>query len=70
MKLETAIKNTKAKLIAKVQKKGIYENFGQTEVRKLKDKFNYINLCYGSDSERKQADLIMAFDKWCMHYNG
>ena len=34
---ETALNQMKQKLIKKAKKHGIYENFGQAELRKLKD---------------------------------
>jgi len=67
MKLSTDINNIKKRLIQKAQKKGLYENFGQTEVRKLKDKYNYNDLRYGDQKQRQMAELIESFDKWCMN---
>lgn len=52
MKLETEIKSLQNKLIWKARKKGLYENFGDKEVRDLKDK-------YGAN------DKIDEFAKWC-----
>jgi hypothetical protein len=66
VKLETAIRRAKAHL----EKQEIYENFGQDEVRKIKDAYDYNSLVYGSPEERKQADKIDAFDDWCMNYTG
>ena len=70
MKLGTVIKKAKTKLIARARKTGIYENFGQKEVRAIKDKFDYNELVYGTNSERKQADEINTFNNWCMDYDG
>ena len=36
----TIIEKDKTKLILKLKKKGIYENFGQKEYRQFKDKVN------------------------------
>lgn len=58
----------KKNLIKKAKKKGIYENFGQTEVRKLEDK--YSDLKYGSSDEREAYDLIYKFDEWATNYTG
>ncbi len=66
----SSIEKVKKSLILKAKSKGIYENFGQKEVRMLKDKFNYTSLVYGSPDERKIANLIDNFDEWCMDYNG
>ena len=52
----TAIKDAKNKLIAKAKAKGLYENFGQKEVRMLEDK-------YGNTPE------VRAFDNWCMNFD-
>ena len=39
MILQKAIAKEQDKLINKVRTKGLYENFGQREVRKLEDRF-------------------------------
>ncbi len=65
-----AIEKVKKALIQKAKSKGIYENFGEKEVRMLKDKFDYNSLVYGSPDERKIATLIDNFDEWCMNYTG
>jgi len=49
------VASEKKKLIREAKKKGIYENFGQTEVRKLRDK-------YGSIKE------VEEFDNWAMNF--
>jgi len=50
------INKFKKQLIQKAQKKGLYENFGQKEVNKLLEKYEYQHI----------AD----FDNWCMNYTG
>ena len=70
MKLETAINKAKNGLIERAKKHGIWENFGQNEVRKIQDKFKYNDLAYGSTEDRKQAQKIDEFDNWCMNYTG
>ena len=69
-KVKRAILKEQEKLKAKVKRKGIYENFGQTEVRKLRDKFSYITLNHYNDEERKVREHIDAFTDWCLWYNG
>ena len=69
MKLLTDINNIKKRLILKAQKIGLYENFGDKEIRKLKDKYNYNDLRYGDQKERYKAFLIESFDKWCRNVN-
>jgi len=48
--------------------KGLYENFGQKEVRKIEDKFIDTS-CY-SDEMTHKRDIIRMFDEWCMNYCG
>lgn len=66
MKIETAIKNEKAKLINKVNKKGLYENFGQKEVSKLESKF--IDSSDYSDKMNDNRNQLDSFNEWCMTY--
>lgn len=64
--LEREIERTRAKLIIKADKKGLYEDFGQTEVIKLKEKFcgsgNHID-------EMHNHIQITEFSDWCSSYN-
>ena len=64
-KIKTNIEKIKKQLIAKAKKKGLYENFGETEVRKLKDKFptGYMG------EERINMDAIDEFSNWAMNVN-
>lgn len=51
------------RLLKKVrQKGGVWENFGQDEVRKLKDKYDY--------SQPEISGAIDKFDRWCKNYTG
>lgn len=61
------INNFKKTMIDKAKAKGIYENFGQTEIRKLKDKYGYNP--YGSDKERDIARRIDSLDEWVMNFD-
>ena len=74
MKIETEINKIKKRLIKEVKEKGIYENFGQNEIRDLKDKFNYNDLCINdlclNKEQIKIRILIDNFDNWCLNYNG
>ncbi len=67
MKIETAITHEKIRLILKAEK-GIYENFGQKEVREIEDKY-IDNAKYTSDMNRRRLQLS-EFDEWCMNYIG
>ena len=51
------IMKKKRQLLKKAKEKGLWENFGQDEVRKLKDEF----------PDRKYASIINDFDNWCMN---
>jgi len=55
-KIKARVKSLRLMLIKKAKDKGIYENFGQKEVMKLKDVFGYT-----SDIE--------AFENWCMNFS-
>ena len=70
MTLSRDIANTKQRLIKKVNARGLYENFGQTEVRKLKDKYDYLTLVYGTPEQRRGANFIEEFNNWAMSYCG
>jgi len=50
------INKFKKQLIAKAKRKGLYENFGQAEVRKLEDKYGYSN-------------NVREFDNWAMNFD-
>jgi len=69
MKVSTAIQKEKSKLINKAKKDGIHENFGQKEVRKLKNKYGFSELAYDSKEERQEALKIESFDNWCMNFD-
>jgi len=70
MNLEREIAKTRNRLIAKWKRYGPYENFGRKEVRTLRDKYRYLDLCWGTPVQREQAKLIDAFGEWCMNYTG
>ena len=64
MSMTTDIKRYKQQLLKRYQKSGIYEDFGQNEVRKLWDK-------YGDDfTYMQKSQPIRDFDSWCMNYTG
>jgi hypothetical protein len=50
------VASEKKKLIIEAKKKGIYENFGQTEVRKLQDRYGY-------------TKEVEEFDNWAMNFD-
>lgn len=59
------IQKTKTRLIKKVKTKGLYENFGQKESRKLRDKWGFDCL---TNYEWRKA--LNEFDEWIMNYEG
>ena len=65
--IKARIKSLKLLLIKKAKKKGLYENFGQKEVRKLRDTF--IDISSYTEEMNQSRDLIQDFDKWCMNFD-
>jgi len=68
MNINKALTMEQNKLIQTAKKKGIYENFGQKEVRKLEEKF--INSSDYSEEMNKNRRLMQMFEEWCMNYCG
>ena len=66
--INKTINTYKKKLMAKVEKKGIYENFGGDEIRKLEDKCIDSSDC--SSKMRNMRSLIRDFSDWAMKYKG
>ena len=67
MDINKALTKEQNKLIKIAKSKGLYENFGQKEVRKLEDKF--IDTSDYTDEMNKKRRLIELFNEWCMNYN-
>ncbi len=67
-KVQKEVDKVKAKLIKKWASKGAYENFGQKEVRALKDKFEDSS-DYGSEMKSIRS-IIDRFDDWASSYDG
>lgn len=68
MNINTVIQKQKDNLIKKAKSKGIYENFGQKELRMLEDK--YINLSDYSQQMDNNRVQLQSFENWCMDYCG
>lgn len=64
--MKQIIKHLKVKLIAKAKRNGIYENFGQEEVRSLEE--NFIDGSVHTVEMNRKRKLIRYFDEWCMNY--
>lgn len=65
-KISTAISNAKKLLENHVSKNGLYENFGQNEVRLIEDKF--IDCSKYTTQMNKNRELLQEFNEWCMNY--
>ena len=61
------IKNFKIIMIEKAKENGIYENFGQKEIKELKDK--YINISDYSEEMNKTRDEIDYLDNWASRFD-
>jgi len=61
------ILKNKKRLMKEVAKDGLYENFGQDEVRELSDKF--INISDYSHDMCAMRKRITMFDNWAMNYS-
>ena len=61
------IRSAKNRLTYVARKKGICENFGQTDVRKMRDHEN----CnpYGTPEQRNIAAMVDSFDNWCQNFS-
>lgn len=66
--IEKAIKREKSKLIKKAKEKGLYEDFGQKEVRKLEDRF--IDSSDYTEEMNRDRRLIEMFEVFCSCYPG
>lgn len=60
--LRKEITGIKKKLITKVKRKGLYENFGQKELRYLSDKYFIYDQAIASE--------LTAFNNWAVNYTG
>ena len=67
-KVNKHIEKVKKALKKKWAAKGGYEDFGERELTKMEDLFNYN--AYGSPEERKIAAAIDSFGTWAMNYTG
>jgi hypothetical protein len=65
--IDKTINKMKKELIEKAKKRGLYENFGQNEVRKIRDKFDDPS-DYSSKMMKVRAK-IDNFDEWCSTYS-
>ena len=59
------ITKIKRRLVKRVSRAGLWENFGQREFRDLSDKYGY----YLTD-RKIDTEPIFDFQEWCMNYDG
>ena len=67
-KIDTSISRAKNLLIEKYNKNGLYENFGQKEVRLIEEKF--INSSVYTTEMNSNRNKLQIFNEWCMNFNG
>jgi len=68
MDIDKALTTEQNRLIKTAKTRGIFENFGEKEVRKLKDKFLH-EYDYSLEMNKNRR-LIQMFEDWCMNYCG
>ena len=66
--ITTAINRATTGLLNKASREGVYENFGQVEVRSIKDKF--IDTSDYSENMNNNRDELFMFSHWCSGYQG
>jgi hypothetical protein len=66
-KIDKDIAKFKKQLIAKEKSRGLYENFGQKEVRKLNDKYDAYEM---GDDGVKNYTKIQQFSDWASGFDG
>lgn len=61
------IRHAKEQLRYKAHRKGgVYENFGQKEYLKLKDKFSKYKGLFGEETDKRIDELLAGFFEWCI----
>lgn len=58
-------------MIAKAKRRGgIWENFGQKELRQLEDKHNYNSIKYShEEKDNRIVQQLKELDEWCMNFD-
>ena len=62
IEIQKDVDKARKRLINKAIKKGMWENFGQKEVRKLEDKWEH-------QRYTDQFKIIDEFNTWCMDFD-
>lgn len=65
-KIDTAIERAKTALIARAEKSGLYENFGDAEIRAIEDKYIVLSDFYNEMLKRKTQFKL--FVSWCQNH--
>jgi len=66
-RIETAISRAKNILIKKAERRGLYENFGQDEVKEIEDHF--IDYSSYTDEMNRNRKKLQLFNEWALNYN-
>lgn len=67
MEINKALNRAQSKLIKKAEKNGLYENFGEKEIRTLEER--YIDISDYSEEMNTNRRLIELFSNWCWNYS-
>ena len=54
-------------MIKKAESNGLYENFGQDEIRQLRERVGFNP--YGTEKERETAAIINELENWAANLN-
>jgi len=65
--ISTAIRRAKTLLIKHAKAKGLYENFGQKEVREIEDKFIHSSDYYAQMNLNRSK--LKSFVNWCVNFD-
>ena len=68
MSIIYSIKRAQDKLIKKCKRGGIYENFGDKEIREIER--IYIDCGDYTEAMNAKRELLSAFAEWCVNYSG
>lgn len=66
-RMSTAIRRASKQLILEAKENGLYENFGQREVRLIGDKF--INISSYTNEMNDRRNELQHFVRWCRNVN-
>jgi hypothetical protein len=64
------VRRLKIALIARAQKRGITEDYGQREYRQLKDKYAAYMGRFSAETDAALNAELQKFFEWCINYTG